>query len=116
MGGGPVIRQLAIDGNNDVWVATSTGVSKISNHSVAIIEAEQLDYSMYPNPANTSVNLKFEKAANQTRVGVFSASMQLIDEIDVASGTTELSISIEHLSRGVYFVSFNGTAKKLIVY
>lgn len=113
---GPVIRQLAIDGNNDVWVATSTGVSKISNHSVAIIEAEQLDYSMYPNPANTSVNLKFEKAENQTRVGVFSASMQLIDEIDVASGKTELSISIEHLSRGVYFVSFNGTTKKLIVY
>ena len=49
---GPVVRALEIDGNDNVWVATSTGVSKISNTPVTINEIVNNNINIYPNPSN----------------------------------------------------------------
>jgi ligand-binding sensor domain-containing protein len=50
---GPVVRNLAIDKNDNVWVATSTGLSHILSNSTSTEgTAFAQMYSIYPNPAS----------------------------------------------------------------
>jgi len=49
---GPNVRGLVIDSDNNVWVATSTGVSKISAIASALVAAEIATFNLFPNPIN----------------------------------------------------------------
>lgn len=112
---GPVIRQLAIDNNNDVWVATSTGVSKISNHTVSINAEELTAFSMYPNPAKDKVVIEYENGSIEDAAYIFNATMQLVEMVEFTSGASKIQFSTAHLARGIYFIRTNGQTKKLIL-
>lgn len=112
---GPVIRALVIDSQNSVWVATSSGISKISDHQVSIVENEDLSFTMYPNPASHEINIVFNENAGENTVYLFNASMQLVESIESADGVQKKAFDISHLSSGIYFVRTDGALKKLIV-
>ena len=113
---GPVIRALAIDGNNDVWVATSTGVTKISDHAVGVHEfSDESNYAMYPNPATDKVTIQFSDGNTEGAAYIFNASMQLVEMIEYSPSYEKVSFSVSHLSKGIYFVRTNGVTKKLIL-
>ena len=94
---GPVIRQLANDGNNDVWVATSTGVSKISDHSVSINEENIAEYAMYPNPATDKVVIEYPESSTEDAAYIFNASMQLIEMVEFTAGAKKIQFSVAHI-------------------
>ena len=54
---GPNVKELAIDSEDNVWIATSTGVSKISAIASAINEPETLEIMIFPNPTSDIVYL-----------------------------------------------------------
>ena len=55
---GPVVRKLDIDSEDNVWVATSTGVSKIGQGSVSVNQAwENSSLKISPNPASDRLSL-----------------------------------------------------------
>ncbi len=110
---GPVIRALAIDNNDDVWVATSTGVTKISNTSLALEKLTKLSFKMYPNPASDEVTLLFEKGTENTQVEVYNSSMQWITNHTLSG--QELRLSTRDLSPGMYFVKFGTQVSKLVI-
>jgi len=113
---GPVIRALAIDQDNAVWVATSTGVSKISNHAVGISEmTTEADYTIYPNPATDKVSIRYPEGSDEDAAYVFNASMQLVSMIEFTAGQENIQFSVSDLSRGIYFIRTNGITKKLIL-
>jgi hypothetical protein len=112
---GPVIRQLAIDNNNDVWVATSTGVSKISNHMVSVEDLDAAQFAMYPNPANDKVTIVYPEASEEDAAYVFNASMQMVEIIEFTTGADKIQFSVAHLASGIYFIRTNGVTKKLII-
>ena len=112
---GPVVRELAISTNDDVWVATSTGVSKISDHSVGISENEDVSFSVYPNPANDVVNVRLLNEGFGGTLGLYNTSMQLVKSESFDAGQKSLAISVSDLSSGIYFARFNGQTKKIVL-
>ena len=113
---GPVIRALVIDSENSVWVATSTGVSKISNHSVSVMDLESNEeYVLFPNPAKDKVSIRYPEEMDESEAYIVNASMQLVEMFQFTAGAQEIQVSTKHLSRGIYFVRTNGVTKKLIL-
>lgn len=110
---GPVVRALAIDGNDDVWVATSTGVTKISDNSLATESIASTQFSMYPNPAANNFTLRFENEGSIEQIEMFTTSMQKVKSIEGVQN--QVQVSINDLAAGVYFVRVGNSTKKLIV-
>ena len=100
---GPVVRALDIDGNDNVWVATSTGVSKISNTPVAINEINN-NLNIYPNPSNnglyyltlcknfTNAVLKVKNIEGKT----------ILIKKNLFDSKTE--INLQNSEKGIYFI------------
>jgi len=58
---GPVVRDLAIDSQNNVWVATSTGVTKISGIQLSVPAlSEEANVEIYPNPSTSNLIVRTE--------------------------------------------------------
>ncbi len=113
---GPVVRALTIDSQNSVWVATSSGVSKISDHEVSTEELDQASFEMYPNPATDAITIAYPENSAEEAVFLFNASMQLIEMLEFNKGAQQIKYDITHLSSGIYFVRTNGALKKLIIH
>ncbi|MDG1429506.1 MAG: two-component regulator propeller domain-containing protein [Crocinitomicaceae bacterium] len=110
---GPVVRQLAIDGNDDVWVATSTGVSKISDHTVGTLNVKDMtEFTAYPNPTNDVLNVSYDGASVDSKIQIFSSAMQEVKSVPMNNGVT--SISVSDLSAGVYFVRVGKAVSRVI--
>jgi ligand-binding sensor domain-containing protein len=98
---GPNVRDLAIDAQNNVWVATSTGLSKIEGTPSAIQESSDKLFTLYPNPATNHlfVNTAGEKVC-----------YSLMGEEVLRSQEQQLNVS--ELAAGVYYLrSEEGVAK-----
>jgi len=111
---GPVVRQLAIDGNDDVWVATSTGVSKISfpNLGTNKLEYDQT-FNLYPNPTSGSFTIAVNENSIGEKLSIYNAQMQLV-QYEILSNE-KLTLPTDKLNAGVYFVVIGGQTERLIV-
>lgn len=110
---GPVVRALAIDDNDDVWVATSTGVSKISDASIGLAEMNsQSVFDIFPNPAEGKITVRYEVGNSDAQVEIYALSMQQVGSFALTGTTTEIDINA--LPAGMYFVKIGGKTKKLL--
>ncbi len=103
---GPVVRRLAIDNENNIWVATSTGVSKISDVDCNFITSTrsielQARVNIHPNPTSdffqihTDLNEAFD-------VQIYNnIGQQVMLLTDIYNGS---NINIRGLQKGIYFV------------
>ena len=110
---GPVVRALAIDGNDDVWVATSTGVSKISDPTVGITDPELTQLHMYPNPTSGEITLSALQGSVGSEVVIYNASMQIVHQSTLES--TSKKLNVNHLTNGIYFVKNGSSVERLII-
>ncbi|MDG1332686.1 MAG: two-component regulator propeller domain-containing protein [Crocinitomicaceae bacterium] len=110
---GPVIRALAIDGNDDVWVATSTGVSKISDPTVGITDPEIGNFQIYPNPSSGDVKMTFEEGYIDSEVLIYDVNMKLVYQAQLE--TTHAELDLNHLKSGVYFVNTGNSVERLVI-
>jgi ligand-binding sensor domain-containing protein len=114
---GPVIRKLEIDRDDNVWVATSTGVSKISN-ATGINKNEIManTFNVFPNPTSNVLNIILDKKNNPSNsVEVFNAGMKLIKQIELDANQYNVSLSVENLDHGLYFVKHGSQVAKVVV-
>ena len=58
---GPVITDLAINSQDEVWVTTSTGISKISDTPATILESKNKPLHIYPNPSTNNITIELDK-------------------------------------------------------
>jgi ligand-binding sensor domain-containing protein len=113
---GPVVRMLDVDGNDDVWVATSTGVSKIHDPFLAVSELSgDEQFEIYPNPADDILNVHFSSLKTNNQIEIYNTAMQLVKVQTVAINDENAVVSVEELSSGIYFLKLNGQTKKLIL-
>lgn len=107
-----VIRRLAIDSEDNIWVATGNGLSKISGANAGITENYlSADFRMYPNPANDHICIY---AGESQTVEIYDVAMQKV-AVHSCNGEKHLNISLDSYAGGVYFVRTGNTTKKLIV-
>jgi len=106
---GPVVKQMAVDGQNNIWITTSTGVSKMSSVPSSIAEHANRDFVIYPNPTSSSFKIDVEKGAmvsitDLTGKLIYNDNYQAVESIDVTNWTA-----------GMYMVNVEGSVQKLII-
>lgn len=109
---GPGVRALAVDVDDNIWVATSTGVTKMTNPTLTLSTLEtNLESVLYPNPSYNSINLKLAASCS---LGIFNSLGQLVLDLDLEKGNNTIDVS--SLVEGIYFVSIeNLYSQKLII-
>ena len=58
---GPNVKELEIDSQNNIWIATTTGVSRISSVPSALVEVEDIHLQLFPNPCSDILYLISDK-------------------------------------------------------
>ena len=102
---GPVVRRLAIDQNDDVWVATSTGVSKISLQSTSTDNKLELSLYVYPNPATDYLMINdAEISETNEMVKIYNSTGQRVLTHIIRDADNMVKIDITSLETGVYHV------------
>jgi len=74
---GPNVRDIAIDSEDNVWVATSNGVSKISSIPSIIKDLRSARVNLFPNPSNDFVYLSVDKELIQ-QIDIYNSSGNLV--------------------------------------
>ncbi len=115
---GPIVRDLAIDGNDDVWVATSTGVTHITNVPasnnwngwdnnpaypedtvstyISGFEVE-VEMKLFPNPAVDQITLQVSGQQAVQLVEIISMQGQTLKSIETTN-----QVTVHDLIPGVY--------------
>lgn len=92
------VAEWDLDGKS--WLKTITGVN--SNSAI------KSNIAMYPNPASDLVTLWFENKQNtKASYGVYNAEGKLVFVPQILSTQNKLTINIQELPAGVYFVKLN---------
>jgi len=116
---GPVVNELVVDGNDDVWVVTSTGVSKITNIPTAIdeIAVKETNFKLFPNPASDYLNLNFEDIAStdSRQIEIYSTAMQQIASYSIDGAEQNVTIPLENLNTGLYFIRIDNEMTKFLI-
>ena len=111
---GPVVRALDIAPNDEVWVATSTGVTRINNHTLSVNNSEIVEtFNVFPNPAIESLKIELIESSNSV-ISIYSMAMKKIMSVEVPSGQTEVNINISELKSGMYLIKIGDEIKKII--
>lgn len=115
---GPVVRQLAIDGNDDVWVTTSTGVTKINDAPVGIEDDNVTSqFSLYPNPAKDFITVELTSADHaRKQLEFYNSNLQQLWVEQLTTGQQQHLISVANLPPGIYFVKVDAQVSKIIIH
>lgn len=100
---GPVVRRLDIDSEDNVWVATSTGVSKIEALPTSSNQAwENASISLLPNPASDQIILNVPEALMYKDFKLFNAQGQLLHTGSI--NADKQIVDIANLQSGIYVI------------
>lgn len=112
---GPNVKGLAIDSQDNIWVATSTGVSKISAIPSAVSAIENNGFDLFPNPSNDKIYITNENQKIQ-QLKIYNNLGVLVYEN--YSNQLHYSIDVSPFSKGLYYVnalSFDAILTKKIM-
>ena len=114
---GPNVKGLAIDSEDNVWIATSTGVSKISAITSAINEPENFEIMMFPNPTSDMIYLSNNDGKDIQKIRIYNNLGVLIYEVKYQKEI--YTIDFSSLKKGLYYadIQLQGTSivKKIVV-
>lgn len=99
---GPVVRGLAVDKDNNIWIATSSGVSMLSAIPLDVPTPQVVDLQAYPNPSSGAVTLSLNEQFQDVQVVVRNAVGENVFSESYES-SANLSIDIPGPS-GMYYV------------
>lgn len=116
---GPVVRQLAVDSQDNVWVATSTGVSKISDVDLgggnSIFNPEVTSLNVYPNPASDQIAIELPANNEIDMIEFYDASLRLVKSENINQSTGTIQITVSDLKTGMYITRIGNAVSRLII-
>lgn len=110
---GPNVRRLCNGAASDIWVATSTGLSHITDFNIGIAEREAAAFALFPNPAASFVDVRLDAPAANSNLEVRDASGRLVMR-DRISGQ-RLRLDLSALQPGLYLLRIGGEAVRFAV-
>ena len=96
---GPNVRGLSIDSEDNVWVATSTGVSKISFIPSSLNSVSNYNVEVFPNPSSGIITVSVDE--NLKNIEIYNVLGSLIQSEKIHF-QNEISVNLSHLSSGIY--------------
>ena len=112
---GPNVKGLAIDSQDNIWVATSTGVSKISAIASVVSAIKNNGFDLFPNPSNDKIYITNENQKIQ-QLKIYNNLGALVYEN--YSNQLHYSIDVSPFSKGLYYInvlSFDAILTKKIM-
>ena len=109
---GPNVRALSIDENDGVWVATSTGVTYISDVPFSIYEQDQQTFKTYPNPSNGFVNIVLDNSSETLEI--YSLTSELV-YTETIKGKSNHSLNLSFLSEGMYVMKYGSQTSRISI-
>jgi len=102
---GPVVRSLAIDSQNNVWVATSTGVTKISGVQLSVPDlSEEANVEIYPNPSSSNLIVRTELQIHDFRL-INTAGFEVT--CPALASVNGFQLDVTRLDKGFYILDLN---------
>lgn len=112
---GPVVYQLAIDSEDCVWVATSTGVSKYCDTPSSTNVVSQNTFNFFPNPVGSSLNIElYEISRTAMSIEVLAPGMKVLLKDQIQKGTDNHLLELGHLTSGIYFLRIGAELHKFV--
>ena len=98
---GPTIRDIAIDQNDNIWVATSAGVTQISSGAASLELIAKDETKAFPNPANDVLNVKLSSEDANSKVSLIN---RMGTEVygNRTPAHSQLKIDVSSLTSGIY--------------
>ena len=100
---GPNVRGLAIDSEDNVWVATSTGVSKISSPPSSSSNISHSTIEVYPNPTLGEVYIN-SGTENFNTIAVYNNLGSLV-YFENLKYQQKIEIDFSSFTKGLYHIS-----------
>ena len=97
---GPVISDLIIDDQDQVWVTTSSGISKITDVPAHIPQSFEDKISIYPNPSNGELVINSHNNSN-FNLSIISISGEILTQFEFFSSLQIINLP---LSSGIYIL------------
>ncbi len=110
---GPNVRRLAKDASNSIWVATSTGLTRISNITIGIAERAADRFRLVPNPASTMVEVMLDAPVANAPTEVLDASGRAVLTERVSGQRLRFDVSV--LKAGLYVMRIGDEAVRFAV-
>ena len=111
---GPVVRRLEIDSRDIVWVATSTGITRIGDLTSASSDLESSSIEVFPNPSNSTFTIRLDAIQKANDYRLVSADGKVIKEGKINGLTTEIDVR-GMTSQIVFLIIDNVFVKKLSI-
>lgn len=87
------------------------------NEDSIVTTSTSVDVTLFPNPANDQVNLRFNKNLEAIELALFSNSGQLlfVQQLNKVSKDHVLSLDIDQLPAGIYFFKLNNKRQEKVL-
>ena len=108
---GPNVRRLAADANS-IWVATSTGLTRISDINIGVEEREAASFRLSPNPASAFVDVSLDQAVSTT-VEVLDSRGRIV--IGARANGQRQRIDVSMLQPGLYLLRVGVQSVRFVV-
>ena len=116
---GPVVRGIAIDAESNVWIATSTGVSRTDKiSSLSEVKPGTNGTIAYPNPVHETLHIVLDwdqLDPNLELVDLYNLNMELVSSKRINGRQSQLTFDMSELSKGIYFVKAGVSIRKVVV-
>ena len=115
---GPVITDLVVDQQDQVWVTTSSGISKITDVPTYTNDIIKDDIIIYPNPSNGEFN--FHSSIKKYHLKIFNAQGKIVYNNRI-NNSSKIEINPNQISKGIYIAKVENltnhliTTKKIII-
>ncbi|MEY8758180.1 alkaline phosphatase family protein [Chryseobacterium tongliaoense] len=105
----PVQPSWGIDGVNRIPECS------LGNLASRNIEAPANDFTVYPNPAQENINIKFKSEDKESNAEIIDSRGNVIDfkKLRSSKGYYDEKLNIENLPAGTYFIKVTGNKKSL---
>jgi hypothetical protein len=100
---GPNVKGLAIDSEDNVWVATTTGISKISSIPSSVSNISKSIVEVYPNPTLGKVYINTQ-SENFNTIAVYNNLGSLVYFKNLKY-RQKIEIDFSSLTKGLYHIS-----------
>ncbi|MGL5112323.1 MAG: LamG-like jellyroll fold domain-containing protein [Flavobacterium sp.] len=94
---------------NDFPISLFTGTNRIlkTNQQKEITNNLNFNITIHPNPSSGLVNIKVENSTGLLTLSLFNSNGQLVNTMSLKNYEKETSLSLAHLSKGVYILKIS---------